>query len=232
MLRPLMIVVLLACIPAVVTAQLSFEELVDRSYGSDQSLVNGIQFSNQYIRIAGNPYFMDGSYRTGSVCINNHWYDQVRLRYNLYTQKVELEYRAPEGHMNQLITVPEQMPAFRLGDYEFRRMQIGEDRAAYYLQLSAKQVSCYIGWTLDALGGGNSERRFSPVERKFWFQQGSEWTAFRDRRSYLNALPQERKKEFRDLLKAKNFYFNQASTSEVVALIRATLSLLEDAQEP
>jgi len=111
-------------------------------------------------------------------------------------------------------------------------MQIGEDRAAYYLLLSEKQASCYIGWKLDALGGGNSERRFSPVERIFWLQQGTEWTAFHDRRSYLNTIPEERKKEFRDLLKAKKFYFNQASTPEVVALIRATLRLLEEVQEP
>jgi hypothetical protein len=218
--------------PAAAMAQLTFEELVDRSFGSDQSLVNGIQFSNQYIRIVGNPYFLDGRYRSGSVCINDQLYEEVRLRYNLYTQKIEIEYRAPEGHMNQLITVPEQISAFWLADHEFRRMQIGEDEAGYYMVLSSKQARCYIGWSLDAIGGGNSERRFSPIARKYWLQQGEHWTAFHDRKSYLRTFPKERKKEFRDLLKTRKFYFNQASTAEMVALIRATIRLLEEGEEP
>jgi hypothetical protein len=223
---------LLAWMPAVLVAQLSFEEMVDRTFGSDQGLVNGIQFSNQYIRIEGNPYFMEGRYRIGSVLIGDQFYEYVRLRYNLYTQKVEIEYLAPEGHMNQLITVPEQMPAFYLEGYEFRRLQIGEDESAYYMVLSSERTSSYIGWNIDAIGGGNSQRRFSPPSRKYWIQEGEHWTTFHDRKSYLQAFPPERKKEFKDLLKWKRFYFNQASTNEVVDLIWATLRLMEEGEAP
>jgi len=226
------ILFLLAWMPAVLVAQLSFEEMVDRTFGSDQGLVNGIQFSNQYIRIEGNPYFLDGGFRTGSVLIGEQFYEYVRLRYNVYTQKVEIEYLAPEGHMNQLITVPEQMPAFLLEGYVFRRMQLGEDESAYYMVLSSERTSCYIGWTIDATGGGNSQRSFSPPKRKCWIQQGEHWTTFDDRKSYLRAFPPERKKELKDLLKWKRFYFNLASTSEMVDLVWTTLRLIEEGEEP
>lgn len=216
--------------PAILVAQLTFEEMVDRTFGSDQGLVNGIQFSNQYILIEGNPYFFDGRFRIGSVLIGDQFYEYVRLRYNLYTQKVEIEYLAPEGHMNQLITVPEQMPAFILEGYVFRRMQIGEEEPAYYMVLSSGKTSCYIGWSLEAMGGGNTQRSFGPLERKFWIQQGEYWTDFHNRKSYIEAFGPERKKEFKDLLKSKKFYFNQAGTIELLDLVEATLQALEEGE--
>jgi hypothetical protein len=219
---------LLVWMPALLLAQHSFEELVDRTFGSDQGLVNGIQFSNQYIRIEGNPYFLDGRFRIGSVLIGDQFYEYVMLRYNLYTQKLEIEYLAPEDHMNQLISVPEQIPAFYLEGFVFRRMQIGEEAPAYYMVLSSEKTNCYLGWSVDAVGGGNTQRRFGQLERKYWIQQGDHWTVFHDRKSYLRAFPPERKKEFKDLLKSQKFYFNQAGTLEVLTLVDATLQLLEE----
>ena len=223
---------LLVLMPACLVGQLTFEELVDRSFGSDQVLVNGIQFSNQYIRIEGNPYFMEGRFRTGSVCINDQCFEKVRLRYNLYTQKVEIEYRTPEGHLNMLITVAEQMLVFFLEGYEFRRMQIGEDEPAYYMVMSTENTGCYIGWTKNVLGGGSSQQNFSPLLRKYWIQQGQQWTAFHDRKSYLRAFPPERKKEFKALLKKDNYSFRNATTRETVEMIGATIRLYEAGDEP
>lgn len=219
---------LLVWMPALLLAQHSFEELVDRTFGSDQELVNGIQFSNQYIRIEGNPYFLDGRFRIGSVFMGDQFYEFVMMRYNLYTQRVEIEYLAPEDHMNQLITVPEQMPAFYLEGFVFRRMQIGDELPAYYMVLSSEKTYCYIGWSVDAVGGGNTQRRFTPLERTFWIREGEKWTLFHDRKSFIKAFPSERKKEFKDLLKSKKFNFNQAGTVEVLAFVDATLKLLEE----
>lgn len=137
------LVFLLGWVPAILLSQPSFEELVDQSFGSDQAVVNGIQFSNQYIRITGNPYFLDGNYRPGKISVHEQWYP-VNLRYNLYTQRVEIEYLTPAGHMNQLITVPEQISAFLLEGHEFRRMQAAGGPASYYMVLSHGESECFI----------------------------------------------------------------------------------------
>lgn len=78
------------------------------------------------------------------------------------------------------------------------------------------------------MGGGNSQRRFGPLERKFWIQQGNQLTVFHNRKSYMKAFPPERKKEFKDLLKSKEFHFNQAGTIEILDFVDATLRLLEE----
>jgi hypothetical protein len=219
-------------LPPAAVAQPSFEAMVDLTFGIDQGLVNGIQFSNQYIRIEGNPYFMDGGYRLGAVCIRDQWYESVPLRYNLYTQKVEIEYLSREGDMNQLITVPEQMSAFLLEDFKFKRMQLGKDDWGYYMDLSSERTACYVRWSLDAIGESPSQRRFSPLKRNYWIRQGEQWTSFHDRKTYVRAFPPERKKEFRRLLKSKKFYFQLASAGEVANLIGATLRLYEEEEGP
>lgn len=217
-------------IPAAVFAQPSFEAAIERTFGVDQSLVNGIQFSNQYIHIEGNPYFMDGGYRMGSVCIHDQWYEAIPLRYNLYTQKVEIEYLNREGDMNQLITVPEQMPAFLLEGFEFRRMQLGGEAWSYYMVLSTGHTECFVGWSLDVIGESSTERRFGPLKRIYWIRQGEQWTSFHDRKTYVRAFPKERRKAFRKLLKSKKFYFQLAGSREVANLMGATLRLYEEGE--
>jgi hypothetical protein len=131
--------------PAILAGQHTFPGLVDRAFGSDQVLVNGIQFSNQYIRAEGDPYWRDYQHREGAVCINDQWYSrQIWIRYNLYSSRVEIEYISPEGDRNQLITVPEQMSAFIIDGTEFRRMQVGEEEPAYFQVLSSGASACYV----------------------------------------------------------------------------------------
>jgi len=232
MLRSVLLYLLFLSLPICLAAQSSFEELVDHSFGIDQGLVNGIQFSNQYILIEGNPYFVSEGYNVGSVCINNTWYDYVPMRYNLYTQKVEIQYLSREGHMNQLITVPEKMSAFLLHGYEFRRMQIKKENPSYYMVLSSAETDCFVEWRINALGGGSSQRRFGPMKRTYWISVDEEYVAFDNRKSYLQAFPSERKKEFKKLVKSRKFYFQMATASELEEFIVAALSLYEKGVGP
>jgi hypothetical protein len=234
--RSALLFLVVALMPAILVGQLTFEDLVDRAFGSDQNLVNGIQFSNQYIRIEGSPYFagapnyIEGWFRIGSVCINEQCYEQVRLRYNLYTQKVEIEYVSQEGNLNQILTVPEHIPRFTLEGFEFRRMQIGEDDPMYYMMLSSGSTNCYIGWSKEVLGGGSSPQRFSEPQRTYWIEHGEQWITFDDKKSYIRAFPPERQKEFKALLKREKFMFNIATTGEMVDMIGETMHMLEEGE--
>jgi len=222
--------------PSQLLGQLTFEELVDRAFGSDQTLVNGIQFSNQYIRIEGSPYFAGSDYyiagwfRIGSVCIEEQCFDQVRIRYNLYTQKVEIEYVSQEGNLNQILTVPEHIPSFTLEGFEFRRMQLGEEAPMYYMMLSSGSTSCYIGWSKEVLGGGSSPQRFSEPQRTYWIYDGEQWITFDDKKSYLKAFPAERKKDYKALLKREKFMFNVATTADMSHMIGETMRLIEQGE--
>lgn len=220
--------------PVVLSGQQTFPFLVDRAFGSDQVLVNGIQFSNQYIRVDGDPYWRDYQHREGAVCINDQWFSrQIWLRYNMYSSRVEIEYISPEGDRNQLITVPEQMSAFIIDGHEFRRMQMGEEEPAFYQVLPVGSWTCYVQWSVETRGGGSSGQSFNPPHRKYWlspggigFGRGSRIT-FHDRKSYLEAFPPERQKDFKKLLKQEKFSFKQATIAQMEEMIKSTIHLFE-----
>jgi hypothetical protein len=220
--------------PAILAGQHTFPELVDRAFGSDQVLVNGIQFSNQYIRVDGDPYWREYQHREGAVCINDQWFfRQIWLRYNLYSSRVEIEYITPKGDRNQLISVPEQMSAFFIEDNEFRRMQMGEEEAAFYQVVPVGLSTCYVAWSMEMKGGGSSGLHFAPPRRKYWIAPGDQgngngyWITFHDRKSYLEAFPSERQNEFKRLLKQKKFSFKQATILEMGEMIESTIHLYE-----
>lgn len=218
--------------PESLRAQGAFAEQVDRAFGSNQELVNGIQFSNQYIRPEGHPYWFDGGFRTGSVCINDQWYEQLQLRYNIYTQKLELGYLTTEGFMNQIITVPENISAFYLEGYMFRRLQMGKDLSAYYQVFSIGDINFYIRWNKELLGTESTGSRFDLVDRDYWIQDGESWKHFKGKTSYLAAFPPEQKKAFKKLLKRLDYSFQHATTEEMLALLEASFRLLEAGGEP
>ena len=218
-------------------AQPSFQERVDRAFGSDQFLVNGIQFSNQYIRIEGNPYWLDDRFRNGSVCINGIWYKSLRLRYNIYSGRLELQYLTPEGHLNQIMIVSENLSGFILDGNVFRRMELGSESSAFYQVISSQTWTCYVEWAIEIYGDRTSQQVFEPPERSYWMGRvdadpdPDNWIRFHDWRSFLKAVPPSRKKEFKSLLKERKFLFEQGTNREMTALVADILRLLESGGE-
>lgn len=223
---------LILLIPVNLSGQGDFAEEVDRALGSNQELVNGIQFTNQYIRSEGQPYWINGGFKTGSMCINDFWFEQLQLRYNLFSQKIELGYLTPEGFMNMIITVPENISAFVLDEYLFRRLLIGEEAASYYQVVSWGTYTCYISWSKDLLGSRSSGTRFSNVKRKYWMQQEDQWIHFKNQRTFFRAFPKDLKSDLKKLLIQHDYNFQDASTREMVALLKASFRLLEERERP
>jgi len=223
---------LTSLVPRSLCGQGGFVQQVDRAIGSNQELVNGIQFTNQYIRSEGQPYWINGGFKTGSVCINDHWFEQVQLRYNLFSQKLELGYLTPEGFMNQIITVPENISAFVLEGFLFRRSQIGKEPASYYQVVSWRASTCYVRWSKDLEGTRSSGTNFSHIKRKYWMQQEDQWISFKNQRTFFRVFPKELKSDLKKLLIQQDFNFQSASAGEMVELLMASFRILEERGRP
>lgn len=227
--------VVLFLLPLLSMAQINFPELVEKAHGSNQELVNGIQFSNHYGRIEGHPYFTDPHFREGSLIIHNQWYEQVQLRYNIYSQKLEMEYLTLEGNLNQLMLTSEKISSFTLAGIEFRRMHFPEDSPGYYQYISSPKTSCYIGWTKELLPSGSSgfyQHEFSSPIRHYWISLDQQMKRFEDRKTYVRAFPPRRQKDFKKLLKKEKYSFKHASAREMVDFVKATLQLYDSEPEP
>jgi len=226
---PLIICILFAVTVTTLDGQVPFPDLVTRTFGTDQELVNGIQFSNHYGRIDGHPYFLDGRFREGSVWVNNQLYDPVRLRYNLYSQKVEIEYRTINGNLNQYMSVPELMPSFSMEGYNFKRMQFPDEAPLYYLVVSSGEYAGFIGWRKELRISHSSSRdyEFSQAEIEYWLMLEHLLTPFHNRKTFLAIFPEKMRRSVSKHLKQQKYSFRQPSVQNAVEMIKGALLLYE-----
>lgn len=225
-----LLVSLLVLTLTVLDGQVAFPDLVVSTFGSDQDLINGIQFSNHYGQIDGHPYFLDGRFRAGSICINNQRYEQIMLRYNLYSQKVEIEYRTIKGNLNQFMSVAEQMQSFSMEGLEFKRMQFPDETPGYYQVISLGKTSCYIGWKKDIGSSRSSSSRkhgFNIQRTFYWLKLEQDVTSFHNRKTLMSSFPLHLRKDISKLLKKQKFSFKKATAHEVEVMIIAALRLYE-----
>jgi hypothetical protein len=208
--------------------QNSFPELVDRAYGPDQDLANGIQFSNQYRRIEGHPYMKDEHFRLGNVSIQGKSYENIQLRYNLYNQKVEIILWTPDGGNEQLFTVPEHMEAFGMEDLKFSKQQFGEGPARFFQVIAAGEISCYIHWNKNLVPIKNDTRyynRFSTPKPSYYLMIGQELQNFHNRKSFALIFPEPLRKEVLKLMRQKHVHFKRITPEELRQFIDAVAEL-------
>ena len=72
---------------------LNYSELVGKAYGLDQELVNGVQYFNRYRATLGHPYFLGDMFQMGSATIRGRNYSDVKLKYDLFSQHLEVKYK-------------------------------------------------------------------------------------------------------------------------------------------
>ncbi|MCD4770596.1 MAG: hypothetical protein K8R35_10575 [Bacteroidales bacterium] len=131
---------------ATMAGQGTFPDLVENAYGLDQDLVNGIQNSNRYRSSEGHPYFQQDRFRNGSVSINGNIYQNVQLKYDLFSQSVEIKHEIVSGRNYHYITVSDRMTAFSLGEYEFRRLKIQDEQVRFYQVINTSHFTCFLHW--------------------------------------------------------------------------------------
>jgi hypothetical protein len=215
--------------------QITFPDLVTRAFGTDQELVNGIQFSNHYGRFDGHPYFLDGRFREGSVSVNNGMKQQVMLRYNLYSQRVEIEYRTIDGNLNQYMSVPELITSFTLEGHEFIHMQLPGESPGYYLAVPNGEYAGFIEWKKDlrlSKGGSARDYEFTPATIFYWIKLEGAPVSFHSRRGLLEIFPARMRPALSRLLKKDKYSFKHPSVHEAVEMVQAVLEQYETENRP
>lgn len=229
MLKPILLLVFLMQILPSLYGQVSFPDLVTETFGSDQELVNGTLFSNQYFGIGGNPYFFDGKFRKGSVVVNNREYADVMLRYNLYSQRVEIDYWTSNGNEYQFISVPEHLSSFSLEGFKFCYMLFPNEDPMYYQVISEGDNCCYVGWKVETQFSNDhtGQFRFSNPDTRYVLKLDDQLIRFQNKKTFVKTFPEKHQKEASKLLKQKGFNFKHPSANKIQELMKDAFYLYE-----
>ncbi|MEZ5070439.1 MAG: TonB-dependent receptor [Bacteroidales bacterium] len=203
--------------------------------GSDQDLINGVQFSNHFSAYDGHPYWGDESFREGIVFVNGRRYEGMRMRYNLFTQRLEIEYTDLEGNRNQIMTVPEKIPRFVLDGSIFELWTPPMGEKAYYQSIRGGTSIAYVEWNKTAAlsqNNGAKEWEFRETERTYWIRVGGTWHSFRNKKGYRRLFDPPGRRVFLSLLRAQSFSFVHAGPESIQRFLPALLKTLDREYPP
>lgn len=212
-----------------------YYELVDRAYGQDQELVNGMQYYNHHPRSLGNPYLLEGFVHQGSVSIRGVVYNNIWLKYDIYAQQVEVEYRTLNGADNQVVLVGDRVDNFRIGEHYFRNLSLGGEPERFYQVIGSGRMVCYIMWDKKLIplsGDSRFIEQFTPPRRKYLLELDGVITEFQGKKDFVKLFPLEKKKEMKKLVRQNSMQFRIASPAQLnLFLIAASNLLNEDPQK-
>lgn len=214
---------------------LTYPELVDRAYGQDQELVNGLQYYNHHPRSLGNPYLLDGFVRQGWVSIRGIVYSNIWLRYDIYTQQVEVEYRTLNGADNQVVLVGDRLDYFQIGEHFFRNLSLRGEKEQFYQVIGADRMICYIHWEKKLVpisGDSRFIEEFTNPKRSYLLELDGEIKEFQSKSEFVKLFPETRRKEMKKLVRENSMQFRIASPKQLNLFLLAASKLLnQESQE-
>lgn len=206
-----------------------YPALVDRAYGQDQELVNGMQYYDHHPRSLGNPYLLEGFVHQGSVRIRGVIYNNIWLKYDIFAQQVEVEYRTLNGADNQVVLVGDRVDEFRIGEHFFRNLSFNGEQESFYQVIGSGRMICYISWhkkLIPRVSDSRFTEEYTPPKRKYLLELDGKISEFQSKKDFVKLFPADRKKEIKKLVRQNHMQFRIASPAQLNLFLIAASNLL------
>lgn len=233
--KPLTITVLAALLglSGLRAQQLSITDYLaecERKYGSDADLVNGEKYYYPYRQSDGNPFFFSES-RPAKIRIHNKEFEGQQLRYDVFNQKLILDFKDIYGSTSSLVLRDEWVESFAFENQNFLRMKGPEGKSGYYQIVAGGYVKCVYAWSKDHLlnlnSGVQSYYFTEPIKDSYLVIDG-QFYPFRSNKSFLKAFDPERQKTVKQFMKQSGVKLNKAPDSQVRHIVEYCNSLFHE----
>ena len=206
-----------------------YAALVEWAYGQDQELVNGLQYFNRHPRSLGHPYLLEGWVHQGSVSLRGKLYPGIWLKYDIYNQHVEVEYRTMNGADNQVILVSDRVDNFFIGSYFFEKLKLEEDKEQFFQVIGEGQMVWYIRWKKNLVHMSGDSRfieEYTSPKRSYLVKLEGSIHPFNNQKSFVQLFPKAKQKDLKKLIKSNNIQIRSASIEQLELFIMAASNLL------
>jgi hypothetical protein len=208
----------------------SLSRYIHMKYGLDQDLFNGFQYYKRYLKYKGDPYFPEDSFDEGSISIKGTKYDDVRLKYNSYTQNLILEYTDYQERYNQLRLNIAQIDSFQLGAYGFQKLSLLGEEPLFYQVVSSGALTCFIHWEKDIHATADDlhySHRYTRPLGTFYLSYHSEIQTFTNRKTFISIFPGSMQGEIKKYFRNQHLSFREAGPGDIQSLIVKVSQIVE-----
>ncbi len=171
-------------------------ELLDPVFGVDQRLVSGVYYYGPSRgSISGDPYFIDETWKIGSVTIGNQTYDSLDLKYDIERQQLVLKFTNIHQAILQISLRTENIKRFVMNGRLFIPFPgIKEENVNQFCEvIIAGEISYYIlkNKILMLSRGGTTDYIYQDYNKQF-LEINNRLILFKTHRTLYNLYPEHK----------------------------------------
>ena len=202
----------------------------ERKYGSDADLVNGEKYFYPYRQYEGDPFFFSES-QTAVILIHDKEFEGQQLRYDLFNQKLILDFKDIYGASSSLVLRSEWVKSFAFEQQNFIRMEGPEGEPGFFQLVTDGHIRCVYKWSKDQLlnlNSGVQNYYFSDPSKQPYLLIEGQFYPYRSNKAFLKAFDPEMQKSVKQFMKQAKLKVNKAPDSQIRHLVEYCNSLYHE----
>jgi hypothetical protein len=198
----------------------------DQTYGLDQKLISGIEYYSLTPRALGNEFLGTGEFADGRLIINGKEYTNVKIRYDIYNQRINLHFNYDSMAANTVIIENYKIDEFEMNGMLFRKSCYQGYDTSFYQVVSEGRISCIYYWykSLTLQTSPVNVYEYSEPRRKSYLLVDSTLSRYSSKQTFLK-LFDENKLEIRKYIREHQIKLRHSSDDTVAELISFCNSL-------
>lgn len=224
--RALIIIALLALLDFL---QLYSQELttsdflaqIEKIYGSDADLVNGEKYFYPYYQSLGDPFFLPES-QSAKITIHEKEFEGQMLRYDIFNQKLILDYENIYGASSSLVLRNEWVESFAFEGRRFIFMHGPDGNPGFFQLVTEGPVNCVYHWSKEHLlnlsSGVQSFYFTEPSKESFMVIDGA-FYPYKSNGSFIKTFSADLQKPIKQFMRQAKIKVKSASDSQMRHLV-------------
>ncbi|MCU0371026.1 MAG: hypothetical protein MUC31_06400 [Bacteroidales bacterium] len=218
--RPFIFAIIFFCAGKIV-AQDTFLE-TDLAYGLDPLLYNGKKYSYFLPRgTGGHQFFISEEFVTGEVTIKGINFKGIAINYDIYNQRLLLQYADETGSQSILEVSEAWLESFRMDTVQFLFLENDQGSRIYQVLGNSPCCILYYWWKTLKLDNSASPAhyKFTPPVKSMFVLIDGKLHSFSSTGSLVSAFDPAKKPEIKNYLKANGIKLKKASDKTMTDLI-------------
>ena len=199
----------------------------ERKYGSDTDLVNGEKYYYPYRNVMGNPFLFETP-RKAVITIHEKEFDDQMLRYDIYNQKLILDYTDLYGARSSLVLINEWVESFSFGNQRFVKMKGPGGKAEFFQVVNDGPIACVYRWSknykLNLTSGVQSYYFTEPVKEAYLLIDGH-FHPYRNNGTFMKAFDLGSQKQIKQFMRQSRIKVKSAPDAQIRHLVEYCNSL-------
>lgn len=194
---------------------------IEKIYGSDADLVNGEKYFYPYHQSLGDPFFLAES-QSAIITIHEKEFEGQMLRYDIFNQKLILDYENIYGASSSLVLRNEWVESFAFEGQRFIKMQGPDGTPGFFQLVTEGPVNCVYHWSKEHLlnlTSGVQSYYFTEATKASFLVIDGAFYPYKSNGSFIKTFSADLQKAIKQFMRQGKIKVKTASDSQMRHLV-------------